>query len=347
MTLEKLRLPRRVETMSAQTKSPDLTQGSTRPSFFTHDSVFGPLTPKILHPDDQLEMASQPTISGRLFDLAASTFAVEEDGLMSSEKQDKIWKALKLIEECIEDRDGEQKEEESQEDEDVARVIDNEEDDLEEIRLHEIHASLAATVGSMRERQQEQRHLHQLAIQKLEAVAQTCLAQQKQLDDMNRQVQELREENQNLGGENDTLKDHVAELKSQATQKEVAVHAMSTAVTGLEGWINHSPTADPYRTQSAGQTPRRGRVVVRGQGRFRGRYFVDDPDGEVVLDGQDTVSDARDLHEGVKSWLKGFRDVEEELQRESPTRLIRSKETSSDLLSADNDWGDFETVSGA
>ena len=320
-------------------------------STFTTESLFadsaisvGASTSKIIHADDQVETESissgfsQPNISDRLGSLAASAFAAEVDQSLDERREQKIWSALKIIEDCLEGRD--------QEVEEAAQAeVQKEENGLEDIQLHEIHASLAATVASMRKRQQEQRHLQKLTMEKLEAVAQTCIVQQKQVDDLDHEVQELRGENQKLGQENDTLREHVVDLESQATQKEVAVHAMSTAVAGLEGWISNSPGVDHYRTQSATQTPRRGRVIVRGQGRFRGRYFVDDPEGEVVFDGRDATSDARDLHDGVKSWLRGFRDVEEELHVASPPRVIRSKEVRSDLTSTDDEWGSFETVS--
>ncbi|RMD44539.1 hypothetical protein DV735_g552, partial [Chaetothyriales sp. CBS 134920] len=225
----------------------------------------------------------------------------------------------------------------------------------EELQLQDIHAALAATVASMRQRKQEQQHLHQLAISKLEAVAQTCVGQREQLDNMNRTVRQLQDENRKLGEENKTLRHQVDDLELQVARSQVAVHAMSSAVGGLEGWINNSPTGPRPRStaHTPAHTPRTGRVVVRGQGRFRGRYFVDDPNGEVVLGAAESVSDTRELHDGVKSWLKGFRDVEEELFRASPPRVIRSKDTRSERAAANDpdtdddqiDWGEFESVS--
>jgi hypothetical protein len=345
--------------MSTPAKSPERTSDSMRPpSIWTNNSsVFadsaisiGASTPKFIHADDRLEMqsdsseSSQPTISERLNNLAASAFAVEDDGCLDTAKDQKIREALRVIEACLGNRGHEQDEEEAQEQ--TADVTEGTEDSLEEIQLHEIHASLAATVASMRQQQEEQRHLHTLTMQKLEAVAQRCVAQQKQLRDLSRDVQDLREENQKLGQENDTLRGRIADLESQANQKEVAVTAMSSAVAGLEGFINNSPGGDRYHTQSARQTPRRGRIVVRGQGRFRGRYFVDDSSGEVVLNGRESPSDTEDLHDGIRSWLKGFRDVEEELQRATPVKRRASKVTRSEFMSTSDDWGEFETVSG-
>ncbi|RMZ77002.1 hypothetical protein DV738_g4572, partial [Chaetothyriales sp. CBS 135597] len=172
---------------------------------------------------------------------------------------------------------------------------------------------------------------------------------------MNRTVCRFEDENRKLGEENMTLRHQVDDLETQVARSQMAVDAMSSAVGGLEGWINNSPSVSRSRSiaHTPAHTPRKGRVVVRGQGRFRGRYFVDDPNGEVVLGAAETASDTRELHDGVKSWLKGFRDVEEELYRASPPRVIRSKDTRSELAAANDhdrdddqiDWGEFETVS--
>ncbi|RMZ75388.1 hypothetical protein DV737_g5311, partial [Chaetothyriales sp. CBS 132003] len=251
----------------------------------------------------------QAAVSERLADLAARVSALDDRALNSRGGQ-RIARALTLIEQVLGDED---------EDEYVANAaLPREENESEELGLHGVRTALAATVASMRQRQQEQRHLHQLTIGKLEAVAQTCVGQRKQLDDVNKAVSHLRDQNRKLGEENDRLRHQVADLESQVAQNEVAVHAMSSAVSGLEGWINNPPSL--YRPHSATQTPtpRKGRIVMRGQGRFRGRYFVDDPNGEVVLGASDATSETREFHDGVKSWLKGFRDV---------------------------DWGEFETVS--
>jgi predicted nuclease with TOPRIM domain len=348
--------------MPADTKSADLTFESEHPpSVFTSDSVFadsaisvGATTPKFSHADDQLDMnsdaseASQPTISERLSNLAAGAFAIEESHALGHDREQTIRQALADIQNCLESNDEERESgaqslnEEPGEDSEVAISRTGE---LEDIQLHEIHASLAATVASMRQRQQEQRHLHSLTIEKLNAVGQTCWDQRQELQDLRSEIESLRHENQTLGRENDAMKERLADIEEQATQREVAVHAMSSTVSGLEGWINNSPMAERYRSSPARQTPRRGKLVVRGQGRFRGRYFVDDPDGEVVLDGgQD---DGTEIHDGVRSWLKGFRDVEEQLFKATPSRVIRTKEARNDAISADDDWGDFESVSAA
>ena len=335
--------------MAENALNPDLTQDSTQPSsIFTKESTFadsaisvGSSTPRLMHADDGLELesasseCSQPTLSERLNYLAASAFALEEDCLLDNGKGEKIRPAMRALENALADAVVEP---ESGVLEEKSGSIEEQSDGLDEIQLHEIHASLAATVASMRERQQEQRHLHQLALQKMEAVAQTCIIQRKQVEDLNLEVRSLRAENQKLGEENDHLRQYADELATEATQKEAVVHAMSGAVSGLEGWMN-SPVADRQRAQSV--SPRRGKIVVRGKGRFRGRYFVDDPEGEVVLDTQDTT----ELHDGVKSWLKGFRDVEEELHRASPPRVIRTQLTKSELMGPEDDWGDFQTVS--
>ncbi|RMZ90944.1 hypothetical protein DV736_g1846, partial [Chaetothyriales sp. CBS 134916] len=265
-----------------------------------------------MEPQSALTERPQAAVFERLANLAARA-SVFDDRVLDGERGQTVGRALTLIEQVLAD-----------EDEDVANDGLREGNESEELRLREVHAALAATVASMRQRQQEQHHLHQLTISKLEAVAQTCVGQRRQLDDLNKAVRHLRDENRKLGEENDTLRHQVADLKCQVAQNDVAVHAMSSAVSGLEGWINNSP--DIYRSHSAVHTPRKGRIVVRGQGRFRGRYFVDDPNGGVVLGGAESASDTRELHDGVKSWLKGFRDVEEELHRASPSRVIRIRD---------------------
>ena len=258
-----------------------------------------------------------------------------------------------MIEECIDERDetladekeelGEIKDSPISQAQSESRSEAEPEVDPEE--LNKVHHDLRATVESMRLRHQEQRHLNQLSFQKLESVAQTCRVQETQLKEMADEVRDLRIENHKLGEENDTLHDRIAELESHATQKEVAVHAMSSAVKGLEGWINSSPGPDLYGESPSRQRQKRGRYIVRGKGRFRGRYYIDDPEGESAELGLNGASDSRELHDGVRAWLRGFRDVEEELQKVASDKPKTAEYVKHGLGSPDEDWGDFETVS--
>lgn len=222
---------------------------------------------------------------------------------------------------------------------------DGEEDDewIDESELITVRDELARTVQEMRLRHEEQRHLHQLAVQKLEAVAQRCLAQEQQVDDLLREVRELRLENHTLGHENDQLRDKLARIEEEAAHKDVAVNAMSSAVAGLEGWIESTHASRP-QTPVPEKKPKRQRVVIRGKGRFRGRYYVDeDGDHAVAYSLADAAADSQELQEGVKAWLRGFRDVEEELrQHESPGRA-RSQGARRSHQHEEDEWGDFQS----
>lgn len=217
---------------------------------------------------------------------------------------------------------------------------ENEDDEwIDESELIAVRNELALTVQEMRLRQEEQRHLHQLTIQKLEAVAQRCLAQEQQADDLLREVRELRLENHTLGQENDQLRERLACIEQEAAHKDVAVNAMTSAVAGLEGWIESTHVSRP-QTPVSEKKPKRQRVVIRGKGRFRGRYYVDeDGDHAIAYSLADAAGDSQELQEGVKAWLRGFRDVEEELrQHESPSRA-RSQARFRD----EDEWGDFQS----
>lgn len=227
-----------------------------------------------------------------------------------------------------------------------SNALEDEDDQwIDESELIAVRNELARTVQEMRLRQEEQRHLHQLTVQKLEAVAQRCLAQEQQADDLLREVRELRLENHTLGQENDQLREKLACIEEEAAHKEVAVNAMSSAVAGLEGWIESTNVSRP-QTPIAEKKPKRQRVVIRGKGRFRGRYYVDeDGDHAIAYSLADAAGDSQELQEGVKAWLRGFRDVEEELrQHESPGRArsqgrFRSNQHDEDM----SDWGDFQS----
>jgi len=200
------------------------------------------------------------------------------------------------------------------------------------LELESIRSGLASTVEAMRMRQQEQRHLHQLATEKLEAVAQRCIQQERRLREFAEEMVRLKQENRLLSQENESLNTQLDQAYTASVNKEVAVSAMSSAVAGLEGWINGTPT--PSRP------PRR--VVTRGRGRFRGRYYVDEPSEGPTGSGLDGASDAKTLHEGVTAWLRGFRDVEEELKSSERAKVSPWKEPEDAAENRADDWGEFE-----
>ena len=337
--------------MAVQASLPNAMEDATRPSSaWTNESTFADSAISVRsnmskHVEDHdpnmaTPEAASPSIADRLQHLAAAAWEHEQDGLLSQAQQEKIRKALGVIDACLEDRDEEDDKDTRPDPADDEEVAGQEE-------LREIHERLAETVVQMRLRKQEQRHLHNLSMQKLEAVAHTCSKQEKQLKEMSQEAQNLLSENQKLMTENGWMQHHISQLETDATQKDVAVDAMTSAVAGLEGWISGSP--------GGSQTParRRGRYVVRGRGRFRGRYWVDEPEDEIVQSVQETTIDPRELQDGVKAWVRGFRDVEEEVRRitpKKPTESIREDDpgTLDDLPSSeDDDSGEMETVSAA
>lgn len=215
----------------------------------------------------------------------------------------------------------------------------------------EVLASLTSTVSSLRLRHAEHRHLLQLSVSHLETVSQRCLAQQRtiqtltsSLHDQNvlkmqhtellSEANSLRDENQLLGQSNDALTQEIEALQSENTTKDVAMEAISVTVSGLEGWIeNAAPSTFPDHTHIPHSAPRLKREVIRGRGRFRGRYYVDGSDDEPQLPDMDV----RDLHDGVKAWLRGFRDVEEGLK-------ARGRGKSREVQVKEDEWGDFEST---
>lgn len=288
------------------------------------------------------ETTSRPLFE-RLTQLASLAWAAEQDERVDKMAQRMIQKQLDDIEARLE---GEEADDETTRDEVVVEPQPADHPTQGEpttAELRHVLSHLTSTVSSMRQRRQEQAHLHKVSMSKLEAVAQQCLLQERAMQQLNNEVRNLRDENRELGGENDVLRRRLEDLESQATQKAVAVDAMAGAVAGLEGWIN-TPRRDMMENDTSTttkQTPRR--VIVRGRGRFRGRYYVDDPAEDGVQLGLDGVSDARDLQEGVKAWLRGFRDVEEGLRVGSRCNIGGSKDFL-DTTSLDEDFGDFESV---
>lgn len=339
----------------------DPTHSSVSPSSTkTNDSTFAdsaidvgsrtPTQPEDMPVHNQPLPSADRRTSELLTQLAAAAWATEQELTPNGAQRRKIQKALKLIEECIDEPEDSATEEAEETEETRNPPVSWRPDELsgddeaipDPQQLVEIHDNLRATVKSMRLRQQEQRHLHQISVEKLESVAQTCLVQETQLKDMAEEIRNLRMENRKLGEENDGLHDQLADLQSQATQKEVAVNAMSSAVKGLEGWINSSP--GPYGgTPSRPRLNRNNNYIVRGKGRFRARYYLDDQENGSADLGLDGTSDSRELYDGVRGWLRGFRDVEEELQKVASDKPGTSENSKMDLGSMD-DWGDFETI---
>lgn len=306
------------------------------------------------------------TLSDKMRQLTAAAWALEQDDSMPATKRQSLHRRLQDLGTHLEL--GPQEEVEvapagdhvairdlSQPEKDdtvvdahVKPVVENEDDEwIDESELIAVHENLAATVRSMRLRQEEQRHLHQLTLQKLEAVAQRCISQEQQAQELLREVHNLRLQNHNLEAENDQLRGKVANLEVDASRNEVAVEAMSSAVTGLEGWIE---TTHPSRVQTPipRESVKRQRVVIRGKGRFRGRYHVNEDEDEAVAHSlPDAATESQELHDGVKAWLRGFRDVEEELrQHESPGSSTRSRPQGRFRIlehREDDDWGEFQS----
>ncbi|KAK5452358.1 hypothetical protein LTS15_007424 [Exophiala xenobiotica] len=312
----------------------------TRPgSAWTNNSLFADsaISMRTNTPGPIGKSAESPTLSDtpspseiatRLNGFVSEIWASEQDGTIRSRKRRRLEKAIRDIEVALEEDSSEEDDSEESTPQRATLPAPISEQDLEAIRI-----SLASTVESMRMRQQEQKHLHRLTVEKLEAVAQRCLQQENRLRDFAEDMMMLKQENRLLRQENDRIHADLSRAHTESAKKEVAVDAMSSAVAGLEGWINGSPT--PARTMR--------KLVTRGRGRFRGRYYVEEPVGASPKNGLDGTSDAKALHEGVTAWLRGFRDVEEELRvskSSQPPRLNAKK--NAPVYTGEDEWGDFE-----
>jgi len=315
---------------------------------------FEPMVPLTPNEVDQ-------TLSDKMRRLAAVAWQQEQDDSMTAERRQSLHERLHDLEAYLETETAEELEHAPGEERTDVDAVEEQQDGkadtqmditpaeadddwIDESELVDVRENLAATVQSMRLRHEEQRHLHQLTVQKLEAVAQRCIAQEQQVQNILNQVRELHLQNQTLTTENDQLRENAANLEVDASRNEVAVEAMSSAVKGLEGWIE---TAHPSRAQTP-TTTRHHKVVTRGKGRFRGRYYVDeDGDEAVACNSVDAASDSQELHDGVKAWLRGFRDVEEQLRdHESPLPSTRNRPQGRFRVldhGEDGEWGDFET----
>lgn len=282
-------------------------------------------------------VVTTPPIADHLSGLVSEIWANEQDGSLRGEKRKRLNRLISEIEAVLED-DSPSSEDSDVESEPPRRSSPPvESPGASQIELEFIRTSLASTVESMRMRQQEQRHLHQLTSEKLEAVAQRCIQQEKRLGEFAEEMVRVKQENRGLSQENESLHRQLDQAYVESAKKEVAVSAMSSAVAGLEGWITGSATPDrPLR-----------RVVTRGRGRFRGRYYVDESGEGPRGHGHDGASDAKTLHEGVTAWLRGFRDVEEELKSSERAKMSRWKESDEAGQNTADDWGDFERAAGS
>jgi FtsZ-binding cell division protein ZapB len=190
----------------------------------------------------------------------------------------------------------------------------------------ELVSHLSTTVSSLRLRHQEQSHLNSLFTSKLEALAQRSIEHEATIRSLTAEVKSLRDSNTQLGrenallaNENKELRFSMQDLKGEIVERERAVEAMTGAVRGLEGWIesaSNSPRSNSKGRPLQNRARHRGgdMGVVRGKGRFRGRYYLDD--NEDVSLGHDGSADVEtaEIQEGVMAWVRGFKDVEEGLK---------------------------------
>lgn len=320
-------------------------QSPTRPgSAWTSNSLFADSaislrtsTPKPLDDESNTTECSEPVayLSNRLRGLVSEIWESEQDGALGGSKRRRIETAMDNIEAVIAEDDNAAYQDE-QDDNQTTRSTNPEGTILPE-ELDLIRNNLSLTIKSMRMRQQEQSHLHELTMEKLEAVAQRCVQQETRLREFSDEIILLKERNRQLTRENVTLSDQLQHSRVESRKRDDAVHAMSSAVAGLSGWINS--TSPPIQSSR--------KIVVRGRGRFRGRYYVDEPDEGSTVPGSDAVSDARTIHEGVNAWLRGFSDIEQELDSAPADIKARSFQTEDRSRGLEEDeWGEFETVSG-
>lgn len=348
--------------MSPNTPS-EATVESLRPSsVWTNDSTFadsaismdgdrtGTSTPKQFE-DDHLELRSpssshNQTLSERLTQLAAVAWAAEQDGFVDDVTKDRIFRSVTNIETSLEDRVDYTEQEELEANLDRRNVEREHAEDV--AHLTQIHEHLAATVTEMRQRQQEQRHIHELTIRKLEDVAGTCAAQEQQMRNLQAEIEALKIDNQKLYRDNDGFQAHAEQLTSELQQKDIALQAMSSAVAGLDGWISNSLTPERGSTRRVRAT--------RGRGRFQTHYYVDVPIENTSHHGLDGTVDAREVRDGLTAWVRGFRDVEEAMSTnvglQTPSRQPKlvgrnhaADRFAPSVVTEEEDWGDFQTVS--
>lgn len=324
--------------MSPTEPSPDPTHESLRPSsVWTNDSAFadsaismGSITPKQLD-DDQPELrppsSPESSLSERLTQLAAAAWAVEQDGSLDDITKEKVLRATTTIELCLDEREDEV-------DDFPDRQTTMQEREREQAEVAFVHEQLAATVASMRLRQQERRHINDLTVRKLEDVASTCATQEQTIRSLQEEVEHLRIDNQKLQRDNDGFQSHAEQLTSELEQKDLALQAMSSAVAGLDGWIQTSLNPDQPATRRVRAT--------RGRGRFRTHYYVDVP-AECG-----TALDHDEVRDGITAWVRGFRDMEDAMntgvgpQPFMPSEVQARSSRSGSTFDPEPDFGDDE-----
>ena len=287
----------------------------------------------------------------RLNQLAATAWDAEQDGRLHESDVEILHRQLGGIESRLNRTDAETDDVEEQEHA-LSEGMKTPTVNVSDWSTHDPHleslcstilTDLISTVSSLRLRHTEHRHLLHLSTSRLEAVAQRSLAQERAIQDLTTQLRNLRNENNILGKENEDSQVEIQNLKAENESKHVAMEAMAGAVSGLEGWVENTL---PPSSLSALQhdTPRRGkrREVIRGRGRFRGRYYVD----EHSPSGHEVDTEVRDLHDGVKAWLRGFRDVEEGLRARGGIARGRRSDLHGSLKDGvvEDEWGDFESA---
>ncbi|KAK5053086.1 hypothetical protein LTR84_002060 [Exophiala bonariae] len=323
----------------AQSQSPTRPGSAwTSNSFFADSAIsLRTSTPKPFDDDTNTAESFDPVthLSDRLRGLVSEIWASEQDGALRGSKRRRIEAAMDDIETALIEDDNAAVQ--GEDDHNEATQSTNQEEVLVTQELELIRTNLTLTIESMRMRQQEQSHLHELTMEKLEAVAQRCVQQETRLRDFRDEIKLLKERNRQLSRENVDLGDQLEHSRAESRKRDDAVHAMSSAVAGLNGWINStSPASQPAR-----------KIVVRGRGRFRGRYYVDEPEEGPTAPGLAAASDARTIHEGVNAWLRGFSDIEQELESIPIGMNAHAKQADSRSIGHDeDDWGEFETVSG-
>lgn len=321
-------------------------QSPTRPgSAWTSNSLFADsaislrtATPKPLDDEANTSEIFEPIthLADRLRGLVSEIWASEQDGALRRKKRRRIEAAMDTIEAVLLEDDSSRSREDDEENDDETPNPTTPEDVFVKGGLDAIRNNLTLTIKSMRMRQQEQSHLHQLTVEKLEAVAQRCIQQETRLQGFGDEAVLLRERNRHLSRENAKLKHQLEHSRAESRKRDDAVHAMSSAVAGLDGWINSTSTQNRSSRQ----------VVVRGRGRFRGRYYVEGPGESPIEPGSDAVADAGTIHEGVNAWLRGFNDIQQELES-TPVKMNLHLEQDDDRPGGldEDEWGEFETVS--
>ena len=302
---------------------------STQASMFADSAIDMPASPpSVKHPDNVSNDDTEPfVLSDRLEHLTATVRKAEQERRIGSAQAESLHNILVAFDSQLSQQ---------------AKIVNlppiellSESGELCPVdtshngQLEQVHLHLCETIAAIRLRQQERRHLHSLLLTKLDDVEQRCHTQEQQLQEQEQELQVRRHENL-------ALSNRVRMLADRELHREVALDAMTSAATGLEVFLD-----DTKRRSSPGlkSTPRH--QVIRGRGRFRGKYYVEDLADRNVGHPSSPTAVVEELHDGVRAWLRGFRDVEEEVR--SPGKLsIVSRQLESDAAASDDDWGTFE-----